>query len=696
MKLGLGQTLINTGNILSGPPGPPPFLNQYSYNFDGVNDVIREEALSFIPPPVISISVWVKTTFITGGDATNTGYIVGKDDVSAGRDIILNYRGTGTNKLNFVFWSPSGVLSSLASPTFPLGNPADGNWHHILATWDGTTDANKMQLFVDGSLIAQGTANDTGIRNSPTTNLTVGGPDNAIYTRHFYGNIDEVAIFNTDQSANVAEIYNGGVPTDLTDLSPMTWWRMGENAVFRDPQWLLPSNENKDKVSNYSMTFDGVNDYFRVVPQIPIGLLSISFWMKTTDLVNGSVTSGMGNLGFIDFGSETRPILHFGSANYQYFADQRDKFDDEWHHWFVLTTGSAQGDVANSRLFVDGIEIAQRGGSIAGLVQGGGSGYIGQGQYGYLNCDIAEFAVWQSDQTSNIATISANPLNDLTSLSPQLYLKLGDTATYNGTNWDVPETIGGRVVTSLNMTLSDRVGDAPNSINNALSINMVEVDREADVPTTSTFNFKSLLFDGISDYVDTNSLFNSLLQGTSFTVSMWFNSSVNTGFDCLMSNGLPFQIYFVNNKIRIFMGYPYFLNPFESVSTLSLSTWHHLAFIKSGNNWLLYINGNLDNSVVNSGTVSTATYNLTLGKYSPGAYFFQGNIDEVALFNTDQSANISTLSASPTVDLTSLSPLTWYRMGDNDTFPTITDNGSGGNNGTMTNMDAGDIVSNTP
>ena len=100
-----------------------------------------------------------------------------------------------------------------------------------------------------------------------------------------------------------------------------------------------------------------------------------------------------------------------------------------------------------------------------------------------MNCDIAEFAVWQSDQTSNIATISANPLNDLTSLSPQLYLKLGDTATYSSPNWDVPETIGGRVVTSLNMTLSNRVGDAPNSINNALSINMVEVDRETDVPT---------------------------------------------------------------------------------------------------------------------------------------------------------------------------------------------------------------------
>ena len=181
-------------------------------------------------------------------------------------------------------------------------------------------------------------------------------------------------------------------------------------------------------------------------------------------------------------------------------------------------------------------------------------------------------------------------------------------------------------------------------------------------------NTKSLSFDGMDDYVDTNSPFNSLLQGTNFTVSLWFNSSVNTSYYTLISNGYPFQMYFVGNKIKIWMGYPYFLAPFESVSTLSLSTWYHIAFIKSGNNWLLYINGSLDNSVVNSGTVSISTNNLTIGKFSSGAYFFQGNIDEVSIFDTDQSSNIATLSTAPTVDLTSLNPLAWYRNGDNGSW----------------------------
>ena len=49
----------------------------------------------------------------------------------------------------------------------------------------------------------------------------------------------------------------------------------------------------------------------------------------------------------------------------------------------------------------------------------------------------------------------------------------------------------------------------------------------------------SLAFDGVDDYVDCSDPFNSTIQGTNFTISMWFNSSVNASYDCLLSNGTP-------------------------------------------------------------------------------------------------------------------------------------------------------------
>jgi len=473
-------------------PPTPSFANQYSMDFDGVNDVIREESLSFIPPPVISISVWVKTTFTTGGDTTNIGYIVGKDDVGSARDIILNYRGTGTNKLNFAFWSPSGVLSSIASPTFPLGNPADGAWHHILATWDGTTDANKIQLFVDGSLIAQATANDTGIRNSPTTNLTIGGPDTTTNTRLFYGNIDEVAIFNTDQSANVVDIYNLGVPTDLTSLNPMTWWRMGENAVFRDPQWLLPSNENKDNYSNYSLDFDGVNDVVVINNTLDITRgLTMSCWVKFATTVTSTnwLCSAGGTGGSIGH-FNTRLAANGQWVNYlnggAFFVlgiSAAELKDGNWHH-IAQTIDYSNAEM---RFYQDGVEstsirsintattttkINQIGGASAAPV------------YPFTG-NIDEFAILEGAKSlAEIQEIynSGVPI-DLTSFSLLAWYKMGEDATFDGTNWTVPDIIGSSPGTTANMDISDRVGDAPSSANNAISVNMDRLDKVEDVPT---------------------------------------------------------------------------------------------------------------------------------------------------------------------------------------------------------------------
>ena len=46
--------------------------------------------------------------------------------------------------------------------------------------------------------------------------------------------IDEVALWASDESANVAAIYNSGSPHDLSLLSsaPDHWWRMGDGDTY--------------------------------------------------------------------------------------------------------------------------------------------------------------------------------------------------------------------------------------------------------------------------------------------------------------------------------------------------------------------------------------------------------------------------------------------------------------------------------
>ena len=59
---------------------------------------------------------------------------------------------------------------------------------------------------------------------------------------------------------------------------------------------------------------------------------------------------------------------------------------------------------------------------------------------------------------------------------------MGDNATYSGGVWTVPDEVGAKDGTSVNMVIGDRIGDTPDSTLNAVTINMEEVDRELDTP----------------------------------------------------------------------------------------------------------------------------------------------------------------------------------------------------------------------
>lgn len=106
----------------------------------------------------------------------------------------------------------------------------------------------------------------------------------------------------------------------------------------------------------------------------------------------------------------------------------------------------------------------------------------------------------------------------------------------------------------------------------------------------------------------------------------------------------------------------------------------------------------LDGTRVDTNLGSTShTYNLmsTTSTFKAGregarnSYFFQGLMDELAIFGSSLSDSDVTAiynSGAP-ADLSSYSPTLWWRMGDNDggTGTTITDQGSGSTNGTLTN-----------
>ena len=205
----------------------PPFANQYSMIFDGVDEslrVARNNAYQSLLKH--SISAWFKCTTLNSG----TTYLF---DTGTQRLGFLQ----STNQLRYqITKSPAQDDIRISGLTI-----TDGQWHHVLATFDGSTQI--AQVFYDGSLVF--TKNPTNVTGTGPQLVNAVG---AVYlgsSRWFNGSIDEVAFWgDTDMSAYISDIWNGGTPTDLTLLPtslPYIYLRMGDGATWNGTDWILPN-----------------------------------------------------------------------------------------------------------------------------------------------------------------------------------------------------------------------------------------------------------------------------------------------------------------------------------------------------------------------------------------------------------------------------------------------------------------------
>ena len=121
-----------------------------------------------------------------------------------------------------------------------------------------------------------------------------------------------------------------------------------------------------------------------------------------------------------------------------------------------------------------------------------------------------------------------------------------------------------------------------------------------------------------------------------------------------------------------------------SAGSTTTGAWHHVAITRSGSSMVMYLNG----SSIQTGTDSTA-YTSTAFNVGFSTYPFNGFMDEVALWDSALSAsNVTAIYNSGTPDnISSLSPVNWWRMGENDSGSgtNVTDQGSAGNNMTLNN-----------
>ena len=459
----------------------------------------------------------------------------------------------------------------------------------------------------------------------------------------------------------------------------------GETNITGTPSAPSFSNVN-------SFSFDGVDDTF-LIPTLPSTFtdLSISFWLKKgVDSTNAYVFARSTSQWLI-FQNGTNNSLKYRliTNGGTYTKIGGAILDNQWHHCAFVWDSSAN----TFDIFEDGVKIGTSTTTSGSLISSTASAYIFSYVNGapYSSGNVDELAIFDSalSQSDVSAIYNNGEPQSLDAYSPLVWFRMGDNATWNGATW-----------TMTSVGTDTRI---------ARSINMVEANRTTDVPTAPTFsNTKSIALDGVDDYVNvadnSNLSFGNGSTDSPFSISTWIKIGQTTAQGIVtkygsISSTREYLFYTTGGKLRLlFIDASNGANNFATGTTnLSTNTWYHVACTYDGrggstayNGITLYINGVAESVTTSGGSytaMSNTSQNVEIGKYSTNELL--GNLDETAIFNTELSQSDVTAiygGGSPSSLSSYSSLISWWRCGDGDTSPTLTDNGSGGNDGTMTNF----------
>lgn len=461
-----------------------PFLNTYSLDFDGTDDRVQLSS-DFVASGEFTLSFWMKPVAVTGnGNIFPIGTFPD------------NQNHVRLDQIGVIYLKVQAVLCLFNEGVVGGGdnNLVLNEWQHISFIRDSS---NIITCYRNGAIFG------ATVTNSGTLTLNSIGRVIA-NTFGFQGGLDEIAFWNTDETANIATL--SASPTeDLTSLSPTIWLRNGDNGSYKSPQWLLSNNENKDKVSNYSFEFDGISDYINIGNGISFeytDAFSFSTWVKPlaksgVKYLYSKYIGGKGILIYLNSsGSSGNNTLHFNLYNTVSGTPASRKWIttnvlallsvNDWANIIITYDGSGLG--SGISFYKNGIAQTVsvtydnlQNNSIVNTEDAYLSSYNGTSSF--LSGNQDEFSIFNTELSSGDALSIYNSGTPTTLPSGAVaHYKLGEEATFSGGVWTVPDAVGSNNGISNAMTIEDRIGEAPNSTDNALSYNMDLVDRVTDTP----------------------------------------------------------------------------------------------------------------------------------------------------------------------------------------------------------------------
>jgi len=213
-----GDVLDSSGNANHGtvPTGTPQFTagtDGDAFDFDGSTHIQTTDApFDFDRLDAFSVSAWFKTSvtgtndFIFGKNPSGTGY-----QLFLKSDDQLRVRISNSNS-NKIMMDTLGI------------SVRDDNWHHVVLTYDGSSSASGVTIYIDGTAATLTTVSDnltgTILNNEP---LVIGNP-NTTPGFEFTGQMDIFGIYDFELTADqvsellVTDAMKACLPVKIADL----------------------------------------------------------------------------------------------------------------------------------------------------------------------------------------------------------------------------------------------------------------------------------------------------------------------------------------------------------------------------------------------------------------------------------------------------------------------------------------------
>ena len=450
------------------------------------------------------------------------------------------------------------------------------------------------------------------------------------------------------------------------------------STEFFNDQWRIPSNENQNKVSKYSMEFDGTSSI------IDISGISSSLSSSGTGTFSGWLkwdgTSVIRVATFSSNSVDRQYIIIIVRSDGKAYAQLKDSWQlitssavftaNVWTHFVVAHNGTAAKFYINGSVPLQGFtqqtnkthwwsHLSTFNNVNIGAMtwsNGNNNPTINYGAGVIAQVTIFDYALLDTEVSTlyGDGTAVVNPMT--LSPKPVYYAQLGDQSVDNGANYLVP-----------NNSLSGSEGYSPYALD----------------------------FDGVNDYLDCgDSNTFSFGNGTTdspFSLSGWVNpdstaqfrfmykiNGTNAEYICATdsSSKLTFSLYNNGgNSDRIG----------KKVNVAITTGWQHWTFTYDGtgstddnSGMKMYINGveagSYTSSNVGSYTAMNNTnVNLEIGAATYTSSYANGKISNVSIFNTELTSTQVTEIYNQGVpsnlnNFSGTAPVAWWQLGSNSSY----------------------------